>query len=145
MPVYEFVCPSGHRFSELVRRAPLAADTEDAGGVTSWPCPVCGAEARRAVSSFAAPGRRGARAAAGPPRQSWPRSWEATNGGDPDTIRHWRQAIETRMRHEERDPSLGVQPVAPVHSHEGGHVVSGHSHLHPREGQGEGGDSATSK
>lgn len=144
MPVYEFVCPSGHSFSELIRFAPTATGSDEGGSVTSWPCPTCGGEGRRAMSRFAALGQGRARAAAGPSRPSWPRSWEATNGGDPDTIRHWRQAIETRMRHEERDPSLGVQPSAPVHSHEHGHVVAAHSHPHSTDGQRTGGDGAPS-
>ncbi|HZD64926.1 MAG TPA: zinc ribbon domain-containing protein [Acidimicrobiales bacterium] len=110
MPVYEFVCACGHRYAELFRRTDPAS---------SWPCPACGGQGRRVVSRFATTGR----ADPGPARPAWPTTWEATNRGDPETLRHWRQAIETRLRHEERDPGLGVQPGAPVLSHEHGVVV----------------------
>lgn len=133
MPIYEFACPSGHRFSELIRVTPTPGDAE-VRGVTSRPCPKCAGEGRRVVSSFAALGLQRARTAAGPPRRSWPRSWEATNRGDPETIGRWTRAIETRMRHEERDPSLGSQPAAPVHFHEHSSAAINHPHAHAPDG-----------
>ncbi|MGH9055808.1 MAG: FmdB family zinc ribbon protein, partial [Acidimicrobiales bacterium] len=105
MPVYEYRCQCGQRYSELM---PLAAG--GAGPPAAWPCPSCGGPGRRVVSGFANPGG----ASPGPDRSRWPTTWEATNRGDRDTIRHWQKAIETRMRHEEHDPGLGTQPAAPV-------------------------------
>lgn len=104
MPVYEYECCAGHRFSVFAHRigAPDAA------------CPTCGREGQRRVSRFALTNRAGP----GPGPDDAPRSWEAAGGGDPEVIGYWRRALERRQKLEERYPEL-ARPKRPVLAHEG--------------------------
>jgi hypothetical protein len=100
------------------------------------------------------------RAAVPPGRDAAPRSWEQTNHGDRDTIRHWQRNLEQRGKLEEKYPELAGDnravlahegryaasplragdPAAsaptgdpPSHTHQHGHAhPGGHAHPHPR-------------
>ena len=63
------------------------------------------------------------RAAVPPGRDAAPRSWEQTNHGDRDTIRHWQRNLEQRGRLEEKYPELAVDNRA-VLAHEGRYAAS---------------------
>ena len=131
MPIYEYACGCGYRFERLARIAD--ADAPPA-------CPACGtADCRRVPSVAALLGRA---AAAG--RDAAPRSWEQTNHGDRDTIRHWQRNLEQRGKLEEKYPELAGDNRA-VLAHEGRYAASplragepaapgpppGHEHAHP--------------
>ena len=124
MPIYEYRCQQcGAVFSLLFRHASEAGEHIH--------CTMCDSDqTRRLISSFAV----GGRANPGPGRAAWPTSWKATNGGDPETLRHWRHRIEQDARLEEkypelRDPSLlkggseSIPTLADHHDH--------HHHDHP--------------
>lgn len=104
MPIYEYACAAGHRFSVFVHRpdAPRAA------------CPTCGREGRRRISAFALSGC----ATPGPGPEDAPTTWEATGGADPEVILGWQRTLERRRKLEERYPEL-ARPRSPVLAHEG--------------------------
>lgn len=106
MPIYEYACDCGYRFERLARLA-------DADGPAPA-CPACGAGARRVPSVAALLGQ----ARVPPGRESAPRSWEQTNHGDRDTIRHWQRNLEQRAKLEEKYPELAGDTRA-VLAHEG--------------------------
>jgi putative FmdB family regulatory protein len=108
VPVYVYACSCGARWEELA--------SLDARG-PSRPCPTCGSQetAHRVPSAFSAPRRIDL----GPDRSSWPRSWEAVNRGDPETVAYWRRTIERRLELERRHPELAPPPSRPVWAHEG--------------------------
>lgn len=111
MPIYEYACGCGHRFERLARIAD--ADAPPA-------CPACGtADCRRVPSVAALLGR----AAVPPGRDAAPRSWEQTNHGDRDTIRHWQRNLEQRGKLEEKYPELAGDNRA-VLAHEGRYAAS---------------------
>jgi putative FmdB family regulatory protein len=126
MPIYEFRClECDEVFSRLFLRP------TDAGALV--PCSACGSEqTRRLISSFAI----GGKVDPGPGRAAWPTSWNDTNGGDPETLRYWRNRIEREARLEEKYPELRDRsfqssgdetvPEAADHSHSHGE----HHHHH---------------
>jgi putative FmdB family regulatory protein len=112
MPIYEYACGCGSRFERLARIA-------DADG-PSPACPACGAADCRRVPSVAA---LLGRAVVPPGRDAAPRSWEQTNHGDRDTIRHWQRTLEQRGKVEEKYPELAGDHRA-VLAHEGRYAAS---------------------
>ena len=104
MPIYEYLCSCGNGFEVLARRP------EDPGPA----CPRCGGQPTRRVSAA----WLGGRASPGPGPEHAPKSWEETNGGDPDTIRYWQRTLERRAKLEEKYPELAA-PADPVLAHEG--------------------------
>ncbi|HEY7275153.1 MAG TPA: zinc ribbon domain-containing protein [Trebonia sp.] len=107
MPIYEYACGCGYRFERLARIADADAPAPA--------CPACGtADCRRVPSVAALLGR----AAVPPGRDAAPRSWEQTNHGDRDTIRHWQRNLEQRGKLEEKYPELAGDNRA-VLAHEG--------------------------
>lgn len=104
MPIYDFVCDCGTRFEALVPSF-------------SSPSPSCGACGEPARRRPPAPSL-GGRADPGPGRAQAPRSWAATNRGDPETLNGWRHALERRERLEEKYPELAGDR-RPVLAHEG--------------------------
>lgn len=106
MPIYEYACDCGYRFERLARLA-------DADGPVPA-CPACGADARRIQSAAALLGQ----ARVPPGRESAPRSWEQTNHGDRDTVRHWQRNLEQRDKLQEKYPELAGDNRA-VLAHEG--------------------------
>jgi putative FmdB family regulatory protein len=112
MPIYEYACGCGYRFERLARIADADAPPPA--------CPACGtADCRRVPSVTALLGR----AAVPPGRDAAPRSWEQTNHGDRDTIRHWQRNLEQRGRLEEKYPELAGDNRA-VLAHEGRYAAS---------------------
>jgi putative FmdB family regulatory protein len=140
MPIYEYACGCGYRFERLARITDADAPPP--------PCPACGAAGSRRVPSVAA---LLGRAGVPPGREAAPRSWEQTNHGDPDTIRHWQRNLEQRGKLEEKYPELAGDNRA-VLAHEGRYAASplragepaapggshGHSHAHPHAPSGPG-------
>ena len=136
MPIYEYACDCGYRFERLARLA-------DADGPPPA-CPVCGAAGTRRVPSVAA---LLGQATVPPGREAAPRSWEQTNHGDRDTIRHWQRTLEQRGKLEEKYPELAGDSRA-VLAHEGRYAAAplragdpappahrhphGHAHPHPQ-------------
>jgi putative FmdB family regulatory protein len=150
VPIYEYACGCGYRFERLARIADADAPAPA--------CPACGtADCRRVPSVAALLGR----AAVPPGRDAAPRSWEQTNHGDRDTIRHWQRNLEQRGKLEEKYPELAGDnravlahegryaasplragdPAAPApsagdppgHTHQHGHAhPGGQAHPHPR-------------
>lgn len=106
MPIYEYACGCGYQFERLARL--IDADAP------SPACPACGGDCRRIPSVAALLGR----AAVPPGREAAPRSWEQTNHGDRDTIRHWQRTLEQRGKLEEKYPELAGDN-RPVLAHEG--------------------------
>ncbi|QVQ52376.1 zinc ribbon domain-containing protein [Spiractinospora alimapuensis] len=104
MPIYDFACDCGARFEALV---PSFAS----------PAPPCGSCGRPTLRRPPAPSLAG-RADPGPGWAQAPRSWEATNRGDPETLNGWRRALERRQRLEEKYPELAGDR-RPVLAHEG--------------------------
>lgn len=128
MPIYEYACDCGYRFERLARIA-------DADGPSPG-CPACGAAgARRVLSAAALLGQ----ATVPPGPDAAPRSWEQTNHGDRDTIRHWQHTLEQRSKLEEKYPELAGDTRA-VLAHEGRYAAAplragdspspGHPHPH---------------
>lgn len=112
MPIYEYACGCGYRFERLARIADADAPPPA--------CPACGtADCRRVPSVAALLGR----AAVPPGRDAAPRSWEQTNHGDRDTIRHWQRNLEQRGKLEEKYPEL-VGDNRAVLAHEGRYAAS---------------------
>lgn len=112
MPIYEYACGCGYRFERLARIADADAPPPA--------CPACGtADCRRVPSVAALLGR----AAVPPVRDAAPRSWEQTNHGDRDTIRHWQRNLEQRGKLEEKYPEL-VGDNRAVLAHEGRYAAS---------------------
>lgn len=112
MPIYEYACGCGYRFERLARIADADAPPPA--------CPACGtADCRRVPSVAALLGR----AAVPPGRDAAPRSWEQTNHGDRDTIRHWQRNLEQRGKLEEKYPELAGDNRA-VLAHEGRYAAS---------------------
>jgi putative FmdB family regulatory protein len=112
MPIYEYACGCGYRFERLAR----ITDADD----SSLACPDCGAPGcRRLPSASALLGR----AALPPGRDAAPRSWEQTNHGDRETIRHWQRNLEQRGKLEEKYPELAGD-TRPVLAHEGRYAAS---------------------
>jgi putative FmdB family regulatory protein len=112
MPIYEYACGCGYRFERLARIADA-----DAPAPT---CPACGtAGCPRVPSAATLLGR----AAVPPGRDAAPRSWEQTNHGDRDTIRHWQRNLEQRSKLEEKYPELAGDNRA-VLAHEGRYAAS---------------------
>ena len=112
MPIYEYACGCGYRFERLARIADADAP--------ALACPACGtADCRRVPSAAALLGR----AAVPPGRDAAPRSWEQTNHGDRDTIRHWQRNLEQRGKLEEKYPELAGDNRA-VLAHEGRYAAS---------------------
>jgi putative FmdB family regulatory protein len=112
MPIYEYTCGCGYRFERLARIADADAPPPA--------CPACGTTDCRRVPSVAA---LLGRAAAPPGRDAAPRSWEQTNHGDRDTIRHWQRNLEQRGKLEEKYPELAGDNRA-VLAHEGRYAAS---------------------
>jgi putative FmdB family regulatory protein len=112
MPIYEYACGCGHRFERLAR----IADAD----LPAPACPSCGAAGTRRVPSAAA---LGGQARIPPGRDAAPRSWEQTNHGDRDTIRHWQRTLEQRGKLEEKYPELAGDTRA-VLAHEGRYAAS---------------------
>jgi len=77
------------------------------------PC-ACGGPTQRIITTVAL----GGVADTGPSRGQMPKSWQATRGGDPETIRHWHKLATTREKLEERHPELGGDR-RPILAHEG--------------------------
>jgi putative FmdB family regulatory protein len=132
MPIYEYRCLTcGDVFAQFFRRFTDAPEREA--------CPSCGStETRRLFSTFTVAGR----VDLGPGRAAWPTAWNDTNGGDPETLRYWRQRIEREARLEENYPELrdparyGGAPAAadsPAGEHAHGHEHGHHHHAHPHE------------
>jgi len=112
VPIYEYACGCGYRFERLARIADADAPPPA--------CPACGtADCRRVPSVAALLGR----AAVPPGRDAAPRSWEQTNHGDRDTIRHWQRNLEQRGKLEEKYPELAGDNRA-VLAHEGRYAAS---------------------
>ncbi|KTR39558.1 MULTISPECIES: zinc ribbon domain-containing protein [Rothia] len=104
MILHDFLCEAQHRFE-------AGLPTMDA---PNPPCPICGAAARKRLSSV----NIGNRADAGPSREQMPHSWEGAGRGDPDVLHHWRKTIERREKLEEKYPELAGDR-RPVLAHEG--------------------------
>lgn len=104
MILYDFVCKDGHRFEALVDSM-----AEDAPF-----CPVCRAPSTRRLARLNIAGR----ADAGPSRDQLPRSWQQTNRGDRETIRHWHDLATKREKLEEKHPELAGDR-RPILAHEG--------------------------
>ena len=125
MPIYEYRClDCGEVFSHLVLTF--------TGASTQKPCPACGGEqARRLMSTFTL----GGKVDPGPGRTAWPTSWNDTNGGDPETLRYWRNRIEREAKLEEkypelRDPSLKSDKKEETTSTVPEHHSHSHHHHH---------------
>lgn len=103
MPIYKYRCDCGGTVEVL---APLGAPTPA--------CPACGAETRRAVTSFALTGR----ADAGLSQSKMPQTWKGTYGGNPEYITNLQRQWEQRRRLEESYPELAGD-IRPVVAHEG--------------------------
>lgn len=104
MILYDFACTNGHRFEAGV--ANMAADNPA--------CPACHGITTRRPSRV----QIGNRASTGPSRDQMPKSWNATRGGDAETVRHWHDLATAREKLEERHPELGGDR-RPVLAHEG--------------------------
>lgn len=112
MPIYEYACDCGCRFERLAKIA-------EADGPPPY-CPACGTpDTRRVPSAAALLGRAGLP----PGREAAPRSWEQTNHGDRDTIRHWQRTLEQRDKLEQKYPELAGDTRA-VLAHEGRYAAS---------------------
>jgi putative FmdB family regulatory protein len=120
MPIYEYRClECGEVFSHLFLRS------TDAVGQAQ--CSACGGDqTRRLMSSFAI----GGRADPGPGRAAWPTSWSDTNGGDPETLRYWRNRIEREARLEEKYPELRDRSLQAGGGEEAIARTTEHSHSH---------------
>ena len=128
MPIYEFRCLE---CDEVFSRLFLLST--DAGA--SVPCSACGSDqTQRLISSFAI----GGRVDPGPGRAAWPTAWNDTNGGDPETLRYWRNRIEREARLEEKYPELrdrslqsgGSEPAPETADHSHSHSHGEHHHHH---------------
>lgn len=104
MILYDFACTDGHEFEALVTSA-----SEDAP-----PCPVCRAPSKRRLARL----NIGGRADAGPSRDQMPRSWQQTNRGDRETVRHWHELAAKREKLEAKHPELAGDR-RPILAHEG--------------------------
>ncbi|OYO06329.1 FmdB family zinc ribbon protein [Enemella evansiae] len=104
MILYDFRCSTGHEFEAAV--ASMSADNPA--------CPACDANTRRLFSRI----NLGNSASAGHSREEMPRSWQATGGGDRDTIRHWHKHASQREKLEQKYPELAGDR-RPVLAHEG--------------------------
>ncbi len=141
MPLYDYRCPQGHIFEQMV---PMAAAERQA-------CPACGQASAKIPSRVSL----GGQASAGLAAEQMPQTWRGTYEGNPEYVgqlrRQWeaRQKLEDKyeelrgdrrpiLAHEGRyhgaplrvgDPVPGAAPAEPAaggHSH--GPAPHGHSH-----------------
>lgn len=106
MPLYEFECACGVRHTCLTPIAKCPEHPE---------CPACGsATTERRIGTFHVTGR----ASPGPDRSRWPRTWEALDNGNPETIARWRKAVDIRLDLERRHPEFVPPSAPPVPYHE---------------------------
>lgn len=102
--IYDYACACGHLFEALVPDA----DSPDPV------CRACGGPTHRRPSAA----RLGGVADPGPSREDAPKSWEATNRGDRETVRYWHEQMRRRESLEEKYPELAGDR-RPVIAHEG--------------------------
>jgi len=103
MPIYEYSCDCGTTIEVLV-----------AFGAPPPTCTACGAETRKAVSSFSVNGR----ADAGLSKSRMPQTWMGTYGGNSEYTTLLQRQWERRCRLEDRYPEI-ADDRRPVVAHEG--------------------------
>lgn len=130
MPIYDYACPSGHKFERLV---PIAAGE-------SQDCPACGEAAAKVPSAVAITGL----ASPGLSLEQMPQTWKGTGGADPEYVGKLRRTWDRRKKLEETYPELQGDR-RPVLAHEGRYADvplragdnpspqagQGHGHAHP--------------
>lgn len=98
MPFYDYQCSTCGTVFEEFQRSMVSSDAESAPA-----CENCGSGATaRRVTRVAVLKRMGP----GIGQAAYPTSWSATNSGDADTLRYWRQRVESEKSQEASDPGL---------------------------------------
>jgi putative FmdB family regulatory protein len=104
MPLYDYHCPQGHIFEQLV---PIAAREQQ-------DCPVCGQLSPKIPSRVTL----GGQASPGLAMEQMPQTWRGTYEGHPEYVGQLRRQWETRQKLEDKYEDLrGDQ--RPVLAHEG--------------------------
>lgn len=98
MPFYDYQCTACGGSFERFQRSMVSSNMEAAPA-----CEHCGSEAtERRVSRVAVLKQVGP----GIGQAAYPTSWSATNNGDADMVRYWRQRVEKEKSQEASDPGL---------------------------------------
>lgn len=109
MPFYDYRCSSCGIVFEEFQRSMVSSDAESAPA-----CERCGSEAtERRVTRVAVLKRVGP----GIGQAAYPTSWSATNNGDADTLRYWRQRVEQEKSQEASDPGLTQERLLSAEHH----------------------------
>lgn len=104
MPLYDYRCPAGHFFEQLMPMA--SGDRVD--------CPACGAASAKTPSRVAI----GGRADPGRSMEEMPQTWRGTHNGDPEYLGRLRRQWSAREKLEETYGELRGDR-RPILAHEG--------------------------
>jgi putative FmdB family regulatory protein len=104
MPLYDYHCPQGHIFEQLV---PIAAREQQ-------DCPVCGQLSPKIPSRVTL----GGQASPGLAREQMPQTWRGTYEGHPEYVGQLRRQWEARQKLEDKYEDLRGDR-RPVLAHEG--------------------------
>lgn len=104
MMIYDYRCHyCSHTFEAMV----LSMTSDN-------PHCTCGGPTERIIRNVTISGT----ADPGPPREQMPKSWNATRGGDTDTLKYWHNIATKRQKLEEKHPELAGDE-RPILAHEG--------------------------